>query len=596
MSSPCKVPEGCLPSSTCSVASLLQLHLPLPAHVDCPSALLKKSSLKYFSKDQPTCSDIRAIETIPVPHLKLINKLNDALTDACEKGMQAVKVLHCSGPRTDTLPLWAIAYWLEVTRVLAIRSTYARAESFLSYKAVARLDGRGTKLNVAVVKQEALDSIYRLGWNDKIAGFNEDQYVHELMPFASDDWLQTMHMGFYLELIKLKLSRAGVRGVVMVSPFFLVKVFHAYEARESGAYDKASDYRFVRRLGTLIAQTEDDLYSIGNVNDDHWVPFIIAPGTSIVHFANSMVKGNSIHALFKAAITWWLQQHFARTFAWKIMRITQQLDGFSCGILAGNCLEHHYLGDKAPLVEDDQNAASTARVFVLSQILRHHFLSQSIVGVSSPLVNLHDEDTDESIFNIEKTITEILDLPQEARSTTRKMLKQLPQYSLETLTLLRLYGDRAYALVAEDPEVVKILTDRYAEEPQLLRRLRLAHAQAMLEIKSASVVAEARWDKMAQKFTPSLLREDAFHSARDVSSDDFKPSLLGPDTITRSMMNIAGNRKRDDKIPVLDTSIDKLQASLASVDLEGWGARVESIHHLVRRVECLNEDLIAGKI
>ena len=107
-------------------------------------------------------------------------------------------------------------------------------------------------------------------------------------------------------------------------------------------------------------------------------------------------------------------------------------------------------------------------------------------------------DADEFTVKREEAITEILELPQETRSTTRQMLKQLPQYSLETLTLLRLYGDRAYALVAEDPEVVNVLSDQHAEEIQLLRRLRLAHARETTEMKESSMLAETRWNKIAK--------------------------------------------------------------------------------------------------
>ena len=288
--------------------------------------------------------------------------------------MQAVKVLHCSVQRTETLPPWVIEYWKRVTPVLAARSKYAQAEAFLLYDPLLQMNDRDGGLTEATVMQETLDLVYRLGWEDVTAGFKEGQYAHELMPYASGEWLQTLHINYHLELIKLKLSRAGVRGVVMASSFFLAKVFHAYKNREKGQYEISNDFRFVRKFGTLIAQTEDDLFSIGNVDDDHWVPFIIAPGTSIVHFADSIKKGKSMHAAFKKAMAWWLEQHFARLFDWKIMRITEQHDGSSCGILAGNCLEHHYLGDKVPLALEGLRGAKIARLEVLSQILRQHYV------------------------------------------------------------------------------------------------------------------------------------------------------------------------------------------------------------------------------
>ena len=78
------------------------------------------------------------------------------------------------------------------------------------------------------------------------------------------------------------------------------------------------------------------------------------------------------------------------------------------------------------------------------------------------------------------------------------MLQQLPRYSLETLSLLRLYGPQEYALVEEDPEVVSILNNRHAPEDQLLRRLRLVHALDMIEAMETCRSAESRSASIAK--------------------------------------------------------------------------------------------------
>ena len=296
------VPQGFLPASTCSVASFLTFPVPPPAPKVCPSDLLEAEPLTFFSPERATCLDLEKIITIALPHNDLISLLETTLMDTRVKNVRSVKVLHTGGQRQEILPLWIIKYWKQVATFMPMRSRFTAAEIFLLGDPCSRLRTQDDMPNGITVMREALDLLYHVGWQDTMQGFDEKDFVVKSTEFASREWLASSHINYMLELLRIKLARAGRVGVVMASVHFFAKVVQAYKARDAGLYKTSNDFRLPRKYGDIIAMSNDDLFSIGNVDETHWLPFVISPTTSSVRSANSLSRSKPFHPELRAAL------------------------------------------------------------------------------------------------------------------------------------------------------------------------------------------------------------------------------------------------------------------------------------------------------
>lgn len=382
-----RIPKGYLPPLDCSVATLLKFPVPAPAAAVCPSDLLQTDPLTFFSPDEATCSDLETIATIVLPHKDLVALLAATASDLRAQSMRSVRVLHTAGERPETLPIWIIKYWQEVATLMPIRSKFVDAETFLLKDAISRLKLHNEMPNGVPVMREAVDLLYEAGWNDVVKGFDEKSQLYEVASFASRKWLSSAHINYMLELLKIKLHRAGRVGIVMASSHLFVKIVQAYEAREGGQYKSSQNFRLPRKYGELLAMSNDDLFSIANVEATHWLPFVISPITSLVRTANSLSMKKPIHPQLREALEWWLQQHFPQHFNWKPMQITYQDNDYACGTLADNCLDHYYCGDESPLTFHSLLSIDIARARTLVQLLRQHRVSfQSRLCIRSGLL------------------------------------------------------------------------------------------------------------------------------------------------------------------------------------------------------------------
>ena len=99
-----------------------------------------------------------------------------------------------------------------------------------------------------------------------------------------------------------------------------------------------------------------------------------------------------------------------------------------------------------------------------------------------------------------------------------------------------------------------------------------------------------------QRFSHPSLRSDAFRTAQDVAAPRYKPHPLGPSDVDRLTLVAAGTRQNINAIPILDTSIRRLNASLASMNMEGWRNRIKSIDEAQRKADDIRRDLLAGRV
>lgn len=358
------VPAGMLPGPSTTVREIIQLTLPSVS-----SFPLDQDPSSFFVQGDPTCVDQQTIATIEVPGPALLDALLSALPGALKSGARSVRLLHMARAQRETLPMWVVPFWQGVRSARASQAMWTKAEAFLLRDSSNALwverEGRPA---AAIIMRQTLDLLYDVKVEGIIKGFSDEENTTRLATLASREWLATPHINMYLELLKKDVARAGKHNVVVYGSHAYQKIRDAY--RDKDNYQNSEAHRTARRLGVRLALHKLDLASMANIDDQHWVAFVVSPGALVIVYGDSFPY--PVNEDFRAIITWWTGVHFTGTFRWRTMSMTEQSDAFSCGILGGNGLGHYLLGGKYPLVAVGRRSAEVERVNILRRILLHH--------------------------------------------------------------------------------------------------------------------------------------------------------------------------------------------------------------------------------
>ena len=97
------------PDMSLSVLAFLQFPIP-----NISGAASQHDALKFFSNREPNMKDIEEIQKVPVPPDKTVAELITACKTAITSGTMSIKCLHVPSGTGRYLPMWIIAYWVEV--------------------------------------------------------------------------------------------------------------------------------------------------------------------------------------------------------------------------------------------------------------------------------------------------------------------------------------------------------------------------------------------------------------------------------------------------------------------------------------------------
>ncbi|KZP17427.1 hypothetical protein FIBSPDRAFT_894342 [Athelia psychrophila] len=546
-------PPDMLPSSGISILRLIEFPLPAIAqNLSDPSLVQAGKIAAVFLKTEPTWRERQEIVTIEVPAEELL---------------------------TESLPIWIIPYWQAVASARGRQKRWQNVERFLMRSVSSWLDEREGRPAVTAVMHGALEMLYQRSDNEMLLGFSDPEPIHRLAPFASHDWLSTWHMDVQLELLRRDLARAGRHEVLLPAAYMYQSILLAFNDKDN--YGDPKFHSTVLKLAHRMVHRNFDLASFANVDENHWIAFVISHLQHTVYYGDPM--GNPVHAKFSIVINWWTRFHFGRTFTWATMKMTRQVDGFSCGILGGNGLRHFLLGPLYPLAGDGEKGADAERGAIFAQIL----LQDRDV---SPPPELADEKTSALAGDIAR----ILHLGPDARPITLRMLMALPRFSLETLVFLRLYGPRAYALCQEDDQVVAVLMDPNSSEDALLRSLRLAHHMHLYSAREDFRQSVIRGNSIFQEFF-ICSHEDIVAQAFQAAIDPLHPmpssGLLGPSRFELKVVEIAGDPWKTNQVQITDRSVEKLTATLGAMGIPEWECSLSEVEGLHRKAVIFARDV-----
>ena len=117
--------------------------------------------------------------------------------------------------------------------------------------------------------------------------------------------------------------------------------------------------------------------AIANTGSNHWIALVLDFQKKMIQFGDSMAGELSDN--LKKALEWWTHLHSGSTFTHGFLPISQQHDGYSCGLLAWNALAAYILDD-IELINPEDVAEEQLRVllrivdFHLSQVYSNHLM------------------------------------------------------------------------------------------------------------------------------------------------------------------------------------------------------------------------------
>ncbi|KAF8196183.1 hypothetical protein BJ912DRAFT_1056612 [Pholiota molesta] len=340
-----------LPSPLLSVSDFLRFELPTQLS-DARRISDQNHSVtaaEFGRLTQPDSRDIvNIIKFLPVPSASL---LDDLLSSEERKNWRSVRYAHLPAAHSasqSSFPIWIIAYWVEVARLqTTVRRPWVSAEAFLKKTQQTWKAAEARQLADA-----ATIALVQLPWGGRTTGFGADnEPIHVLARYLSDQWLQSKHIIQQLEILRLDLKRAGTIDCEVITPYTFEILVQMYRTREATPYRK--DGFGVRKniwgIGEELASGRRKVVAgVSNVNNNHWVGIVIDVADLTVRYGDSLGGAGAVEIM--DAVIWWLQFHIPSPFKRSVLPITQQTDDFSCGVLALNAIRHMALPN-TPLLQ-----------------------------------------------------------------------------------------------------------------------------------------------------------------------------------------------------------------------------------------------------
>jgi hypothetical protein len=143
----------------------------------------------------------------------------------------------------------------------------------------------------------------------------------------------------------------------------------AYETHTSGDYESSRYFAQARETGQAMASgLGGSIAFLMNVNGNHWAAVVIDFESWIIFYGDSLHEKPSSEVL--AVLNWWTYHHTGQQFTRRSLAITQQQDGFSCGLLSYNALAHHFLPSECPLMAATQ--VRNGRLKIMLEVIDRH--------------------------------------------------------------------------------------------------------------------------------------------------------------------------------------------------------------------------------
>ncbi|TFK81466.1 hypothetical protein K466DRAFT_656140 [Polyporus arcularius HHB13444] len=308
-----------LPHPSLPISRLLEKKLPAQ-----PATLTQEKAASTFAR-HPATESLQAVDFQwrPIPPSGYIQALRNAFGQAWFDGAQSVIDFRYKHSR---LPLHVLTYWDEMAVALQNQSAWRKALGWARVQLAMLAD-----TNLAGKVEGVLDV---MAWGLGLRALGASASVDSLTKLLSDQWLDDD----IIDMLATDLAnRAPVQSGSAVATLAFVHVIMACYGPDATKAEPTSlleRYRDRVLDGSVVR-----LYFPANLNNNHWVTFLVDFEKRTISYAARIVKG--LTAWLKAALS-------GRPFeaVGPVLTCGYQQDVISCGICAINTIAHHVLGDQ----------------------------------------------------------------------------------------------------------------------------------------------------------------------------------------------------------------------------------------------------------
>lgn len=354
-----------LPNARLSVPAFVAYSLPTETPVQ-----PLPDPFSYFSKEEPHAMNgatTSLLRSLTIPPQIVLDKIIRQAGQAWLDGFKSIIYFHTGHNRH--FPFWVLRYWKRITDILPAKQAWTTADRYLTI--LQKKSSEHTRR--AADDFRAL--LHALPWDGKIYGFSDDDAVHRLAAFASQDWLADIHETFMLEELQRQIAAIPEFGTkqIVVNIWISNKIRIAYEQRDKNEYPPLHRTELAELGADLASGAKSRLGLLWFIKGNHWCSMdIIVDGTrQIILYGDP--EGDEAPDWLHEATIWWLSKHIKGSFEWGALACPSQQDGFSCGILAQNGLAHSFIPAKYPLINASSGQdIAIARLMAGGDVIRHH--------------------------------------------------------------------------------------------------------------------------------------------------------------------------------------------------------------------------------
>jgi len=350
-----------LPDKEICILDLIQYPTP-PSDGPDLNATSDTSLFSIVSSLMQTPDKVSFVRSLPMPPRKTLMSLESRIQQV-SSATPPYSLAYPFHERVVRLPFWVVTYWKEAYEVLDDKDLWSNATSWV-------------KTKKAYLPHGIMDTFRCLPWTYTLPHSREK--VREVARLLSSQYITTDVVDELTGKLSTRLERDGQKGLLRLPKTHLLLLGKAYQA--ALVNDLSYKRNCLEQAGTRIREGNvTKIYLVLGVltadrprceatdlmedkRGNHYMAIVIDIKQKILFVGDSL--GFWVPPDFVRMMEWWIQLYDPLGtfdgFQTEKLPCTTQSDGFSCGILAVNSLEH-YFWPSTKLRTDGNDSRITAR-------------------------------------------------------------------------------------------------------------------------------------------------------------------------------------------------------------------------------------------
>jgi len=357
-----------LPSKETGILDLIQYPIPPPNGPDL-NAASDTTLFSIIASLMQTPEQVSFVRGLPMPPRKTLVFLESRIQKAPSANPPWTSLSYPFHANVLRLPFWVVTYWKEVYELLSDKELWSHAASW-------------AKTQQKYLPHGVMDTLRHLSWQCVLPHSKAE--VRGATALLSSQFISTDIIDELTGRLSVQLKNDGQEGLLRFPKTYLVLLGKAYQAALSNDRSKYKTPNCLEQAGTLIREGKvAKIYLVLGVltaNRPHCeATDLMEAEKQGNHFMAIVIDIKEKTLLVGDSLGFWVPQEFISMVEWWIhlyhddlpsgsfngLRIeklpcTTQSDGFSCGILAVNSLEH-YFWPSTKLRTDGHDSKITAR-------------------------------------------------------------------------------------------------------------------------------------------------------------------------------------------------------------------------------------------